>query len=270
MGAQNPCVQICENLSSQDSVNYLFQKYSNFEIDAHGNFKTTEQYNRKKPHLIKKSITFQNTKDPSVLIQNINLTPDLSQYKILVVAQYRGGSTLTSSLFDKNPSVSYIFEPLILGYGDYDDPQHHKQINILNEIFSCHYPNASQYIGDKIINDPKQLDHYKNGASDLPNFERCIQNYICAVEQSTALMRPPFCMLPETCSMVRDLKVWGEYCASRDAIAVKTIRLENLGVLNNANFIHKDDPNFKIVYAFRDPRAMLRWNCLGAKFRNWA
>lgn len=262
MGAQNPCVQICENLSSQDSVNYLFQKYSNFEIDAHGNFKTTEQYNRKKPHLIKKSITFQNTKDPSVLIQNINLTPDLSQYKILVVAQYRGGSTLTSSLFDKNPSVSYIFEPLILGYGDYDDPQHHKQINILNEIFSCRYPDVKQYVG-KILDNPEHMGRYLNGAVDFPNFEKCLEFNICAVEQSTAMMRPPFCYNPDTCSLKRDLKVWSDYCASRDAIAIKTIRLEHLELLNNDNFIHKDDPKFKIVYAFRDPRAMLRLSFIG-------
>ena len=51
--------------------------------------------------------------------------PEKERIKLLLVAQWRGGSTLISDIFNLNPFVCYNFEPLVLrntGVFNHDNP----------------------------------------------------------------------------------------------------------------------------------------------------
>ena len=58
------------------------------------------------------------------------------------LAGYRGGSTLTGEVFNRNPNVLYYFEPMAL-FGELDLPN--EKIEFLNNTFHCKAPKFDTY-----------------------------------------------------------------------------------------------------------------------------
>ena len=76
-------------------------------------------------------------------IQNVRELAGGPQRKaILILAGYRGGSTLTGEVFNRNPNVLYFFEPMAL-FGELDLPN--EKLEFLNNTFHCQAPRYDKY-----------------------------------------------------------------------------------------------------------------------------
>lgn len=155
--------------------------------------------------------------------------------KVLIVAEYRGGSTFTAEIFNQNPQCVYNFETLYLGrkYFEWKDVLKEYQIKILDNYFNkCEYPNK---------NDPE----YDLGFAS-ENDEICKRSGYCFWDKSESIMTLESVSEHDFPTAHKNL------CLSKPITTAKVIRLVDLSVLE----IFKNDPNFYVLYAIRDPRGM--------------
>ena len=180
--------------------------------------------------------------------------------KILIVAEYRGGSTFTSELFNKNPHAAFLFEPFVLGI---DDPI--RQTNLINDIFyNCSLPNIKNYLD-------KNYTQKYNYNQEF-NFKFCKIHNVCFRSDSRFLNDVPFCYVSQKsilqaaensenskqpakirCDSINYAQ-YNSHCQEKiKFISAKVVRLSNFKILDQ--FI-ENDPNFFVLYVIRDPRGI--------------
>lgn len=188
---------------------------------------TSEQFliNERAKFILSKNITAKNN------IQNQNK-------KALLVAQYRSGSTLISSMFDLHPFISYLFEPLILAPISATKTE---KLNILNNLMNCRFPENLLSIAEYV---QKNYDNLlRPDRSNIDCLKDCIKFNFC--------FKYLMSMFSEN---QLEVEKWPEYCHKSEISAAKIIRIDRLQDL----FEPGDEVKtyYKIIYLIRDPRAI--------------
>ena len=203
-----------------------------------------------------------------------NSNQNTDQKKILIIAQYRGGSSFTSEIFNKNPFGVYHFEPFIYSRNN----ENNNQVKLLQDIFNnCKNPDVNYYLNDDYLQKPDNQNF-------LTTYNWCKKDNIYFREHIDFAKRWPFCpeleeknnqlmvTPPELgftnipkfrkyCSDPINSEIYHDFCLSRKFIAAKIIRLANFKVIEDylsetTTNTNNDDQNFFIIYLFRDPRAI--------------
>ena len=164
-----------------------------------------------------------------------------SRKQILIVTEYRSGSTFIAETFNKNHDASYLFEPLLLtnfvnesgyNYLDFNSTQ-----KLIREYFvNCTIPDPSLYITSKNYNEnPKHMEVV---------LRYCKQNNICFRNKHdgfkkliSPLNSPPvdnnhFNSWPPV-----DIELASEYCLKSQATTAKVIRLQGVPANMSQNSI---------------------------------
>ena len=223
-------------------------------------------------------------------IFNPNKTYPLNpnRLKVLIVAQYRGGSTLSSDAFNINPDSAFLFEPLaatphtatlkrdVFGQ-DVEDQKLSKedmdhffgivndyQRDILNGIFNCQLPNLNEFFTTEHLNQIGEI----GGPNKKRQYTRWVNYGMTFPEYPRNLFQAPFCdnltynkngnmgQIGKCWGLKKKIKQhWSNMCRSKRMISAKVIRLEDINVLKNTDFY--DDPYFKMIMVIRDPRGVL-------------
>ncbi|XP_070551388.1 carbohydrate sulfotransferase 1-like [Ptychodera flava] len=149
---------------------------------------------------------------------------------VLFIAKARTGSTFIGELFNQNPNVFYLFEPL-------------RVVPDMVKIDAI----PEMYRGDmsaELLNSFYHCDF-------LTYYVYQIQRWGLAISESKALQK--MCKRYKRCTKVSisDLK---EECLKYDVMVIKSIRVEDLNHL--MPLLHKDCFDFKVVLLARDPRAV--------------
>ena len=216
------------------------------------------------------------------------------QQKILLITQYRGGSTLSAEFFNQLKNAVYLFEPLAmydietiqnmlsLGSVFYDHKIRgekyfsyieSRQIEVLNDLYDCKLPDLDKILTDEFLAQVKKYNLKKKQANRLRSFRE--QGMIFPSDTKN-IYENPFCpnsvykeqnKWPEfkkcltnqengTALFKERLKThWTNFCRSKSIISSKVIRFERPEVLLKTELYQ--DPNFKIILVIRDPRGIL-------------
>lgn len=147
----------------------------------------TEQ--QKHQHAKFKAQTFFNQIKPEDwLIPNTSLmnssfwTPNLKPQKIMVVAQWRTGSTFTSELFNRHPDVFYQFEPLMT-MRDHEAHTGEAVLNFNKTVLEKANRILTNFYENCVFSRPPIIP------KNLPKEDGVYFKY-----KTGALMRPPFCL----------------------------------------------------------------------------
>lgn len=188
---------------------------------------TSEKFliNKRAEFILSKNITSENK------TQNQNK-------KVLLVAQYRSGSTLISSIFDLHPFISYLFEPLILAPTSATKTE---KLKILKNLMNCKFPENSLSIAEYV---KKNYDNLlRPDRSNIDCLKDCIKFNFC--------FKYLMSMFSENQLEVEE---WPEYCHKSKISAAKVIRIDSLqDLFEPANKVKN---YYKIIYLIRDPRAI--------------
>ena len=94
--------------------------------------------------------------------------------QILIVTEYRSGSSFIGEIFNRNPNIFYLFEPLIMttiynkNKKRLDIVQKPKQNKLLKEFFqSCKLPHPKGYISES---------HFKNADGTKRYLGKCYKS----------------------------------------------------------------------------------------------
>ena len=98
-------------------------------------------------------------------IQKIRNHPDKRKL-IVLSAMYRSGSSFLGSIFDKNPEVFYLFEPMT-GFEAFEHKAMPAKLEMLKDIKNCELPYLRRY-----------KDH-KQALSDSNDTKMCFKYGIC-------------------------------------------------------------------------------------------
>lgn len=163
-----------------------------------------------------------------------------SPIKVLLLTEYRSGSTFSAELFNKNPKAFYYFEPLFAiskdGNGKENQILKEKSGLYLKNLLNCNMP------------DLKQVYNHKKGNEHLS--ANCWDENFCWRSRSDRLRKFPFCGRPEevnggqpvpvfperkalnTCGPV-NLALAEKECSESDIVVTKTIRFPVLEYLED-------------------------------------
>lgn len=205
--------------------------------------------------------------------------------KVLIVAQWRGGSTLTSQLFNYLPDSAYIFEPLqarnqehldniyrdLLTNDDANDRAQYQDLlqkmeedqgEILSSYFNCEFPDLGKYLTEEFL---LALNEVRSDI--IPKMRKCVRYGLCYPEDTREFHVEPFCPSDDVWSFdkscahsyqIKEMlnKYWPNMCRYQNIISMKVIRFDDPNVIiRNTNLYN--DPNFKMIYVMRDPRGLL-------------
>ncbi|XP_078000609.1 carbohydrate sulfotransferase 1-like [Glandiceps talaboti] len=149
---------------------------------------------------------------------------------ILLVADYRTGSTFTGQLLNKNKDIFYLFEPLRVvqemfsGQEVSETVRNRVNMELLWHLYTCNFP------------------YY---------FVRHIKMWSFSRSQSDVIAT--LCPIGSGCRGLQIPDVT-QACERRRHIALKTIRLHRLDVLEP--LVVKDEINLKVLHLIRDPRGV--------------
>ena len=232
-----------------------------------------------------------------------NLAKNLTnQIKVLIAAEYRGGSTFAGEIFNQNPEASYIFEPLymirrfpktISTQFPKEFKQETKQLEVLENIFrNCSYPDKRKYLMDLPWFQGFNEGLSKRSRKD-PDFLNCNLGDTCfywknremmdllsiTIEKSSGNLPENFPLSIEqrdhsynyqdSLPILNQINsLWTNKCLTLSKIiAAKVILLEDLSIISKSYSL-ANDQNFYIIYLIRDPRAM--FNSRLKAVRDWA
>ena len=285
------CIIITINLIILHKSYVIFQSDHDVDLKISKKTRNAKIPQNKPPHFFTNPPTFDQIFNSS---KSYPKNPD--QIKVLIMAQWRGGSTLLSDVFRFNSRNSlYLYEPLIIRQiDDFDEVEgdrftltkkqylakrekyrnfHNK---ILEKIFSCKLLDYENFwLTDKYLKDLKyfNVERWKN----LKYISQCREVGICAPKFSPDLFagteKSPgaFCKIGgidhndphkkiiPTCKNKLKTAIpehWENLCRSKRIISSKVIRYDDPVALLNQNFV-KNDVNFRIIYLVRDPRAVI-------------
>ena len=182
---------------------------------------------------LSENFKFADTKGTKFLSEKVQEYPN--RKKVLIVAEYRGGSTFTAEIFNKNPECVYNFETLYLGrkFFEWKQTLKEEQSKILANYFNkCEYPSKYDYE----LGYPSEND------------EICQRAGYCFLDKSDSVMTLDGVSDEEFPMAHKNL------CLSKPITTSKIIRLQDLSVLE----VFKNDPNFYVIYSMRDPRGMYK------------
>ncbi|XP_044133413.1 carbohydrate sulfotransferase 1-like [Bufo gargarizans] len=190
-----------------------------------------------------------------------------SRKHILILATARSGSSFLGQLFNQNPDVFYLYEPLYHVQGMFSNANGLPTLerrsllgayrDLLHNLYDCDFYLLENYIK------PAPKDHvtsslFRSGASK-------------------ALCSPPVCSQSQefdeskcfTLCRKINLTLASTSCRSYKTMAIKTIRIPEINHMRTL----VEDPrlNLKIVHLVRDPRAVLasRLSTFGDIYRSY-
>ncbi|XP_064615778.1 carbohydrate sulfotransferase 1-like [Liolophura sinensis] len=193
---------------------------------------------------------------PSFKENSVKLAANDKAIKVLIVAYYRSGSTLTGSLFDDNPVAFYSFEPLYplylhtiaKGYPvkyfngtvrecpDKLREDETMATEILSAIYSCRFQDFD------VATATKQLCN--SVSKSILDFCHCVLQKKGNLE-----------MVPQDC-----FPAYYQRCAQAKYRVVKSVRVG----MDVAKQLIQQYPEVKVIHLLRDPRAMFCSNNFGA------
>ena len=199
----------------------------------------------RKRHDFKESADIQEWAD----FHNERLDSKGRRRSILVIAHGRSGSTITGEIFNHNPSVFYLHEPLQTveriskQNGSNKDRYASLMINILSNILRCNFSQA-------VLED---FDHFYRE----PSHSRA----------SCAIGSPPLCP-HEMTDPKWDLKLCppltneslGTTCRNKYAVTVAKILMSRIAgndIKNILQACRKAKSNCQIIFLIKDPRAVI-------------
>ncbi|XP_040201138.1 carbohydrate sulfotransferase 1-like [Rana temporaria] len=174
-----------------------------------------------------------------------------SRKHILIFATARSGSSFLGQLFNQNPDVFYLFEPLYLV--QYKLANRYPAIDrrsllgayrdLLQNLYDCDFYLLENYI-KPTPKDHVALSFFRHGAS----------NALCSPPVCEQLERLEENICSKKCQRV-NLTLASTACRSYRYMAIKTIRIPEIDHLRTL----AEDPrlNLKIIHLVRDPRAVL-------------
>ena len=212
---------------------------------------------------------------------------------ILVITDYRSGSTFLSEIFNQHPQVIYLFEPLIV-IGRAQEKNAATRLKILSDFYqNCEIPQLNKILSDENIQSQagefcyavNQTADYCEKASEIrftnrvKLYSNCHKTGLCFRHKSEMLSEQPFCPTnklhayrdynklarryqtwktkPKPCPRLSN-KIFRQECQNTESYkfrAVKAIRILSLEELEMHDF-YKNTENLKIIFLLRDPRAV--------------
>ncbi|ESO87741.1 hypothetical protein LOTGIDRAFT_166330 [Lottia gigantea] len=168
------------------------------------------------------------------------------QKKILIVAYMRSGSTFTGSIIQSHPDVFYIFEPL--------HALHRYKINSKRYRSTTFLLDGPREIDDVSSSDEMiQLVLESYFACDFLNLDlKTLQDRFPFLTHRHAAFSECVKANPGMIGVTQCLDTLYQHCSSAKASAIKTIRTSMFVARN----MLLNDPNLKIIYLVRDPRAI--------------
>ena len=161
--------------------------------------------------------------------------------KVLIMAYRRSGSSFIGEMFNRNPRVFYLFEPIfpvekIAGKGKYPLLYDTLVGNLLDVIYTCSF-NKHPFLVDFFSNSPFRLQ------------SMALKNSTCEINATSKNM-------PRQCKPL-DWTVFKTLCNAKDHIAVKTIRTSSKRTVEHFFDAHADLNRLNLIHLVRDPRAII-------------
>ncbi|XP_003724178.2 carbohydrate sulfotransferase 1 [Strongylocentrotus purpuratus] len=165
--------------------------------------------------------------------------------QVVIVTAKRSGSSFVGELFNANPHVFYLYEPLyipmksVLDHTLKNDQFTRIAKDVWNHTLRCNF--SDEY--------PSSRSWLNRGEK---SFDSCKSN--AAIKGSSVLC--PVLLIPEP----KIGSVLNDLCNDRPYTVLKTIRVQNISELKT--FIEDPGLNVKILHLVRDPRAVMnsRWS----------
>ncbi|XP_068459043.1 carbohydrate sulfotransferase 1-like isoform X2 [Clinocottus analis] len=200
---------------------------------------------------------------------------DSPRKHILLFATTRSGSSFTGQLLNQHPGVFYVFEPLYHVQQAFTNSSSRLRRtldrrallgayrDLLLNLYTCDLHFMENYIR------PEPQDHVTGSF-----FRRSSSHALCTppvcldAGDVAASVTPDETWCPKKCGAL-NLTQASMSCLSREHVAIKTVRVPEVGDLR----ILTEDPrlDLKIVHLVRDPRAILasRMMAFSDQFRAW-
>nr|CAB3230841.1 carbohydrate sulfotransferase 1 [Phallusia mammillata] len=173
---------------------------------------------------------------------------------IIIVTNYRSGSSFFGELLNQHPDVFYMFEPLIVvSQMEYCGRNRELQKKILKDLFQCKIPNWYE-IYSELPRRPRMTK----------NIFTCIRKKFCFAPFTKELTEEKHCPLAQI-NITRRHDPWdhcgaintnlaGNDCKRKKYVAMKVIRLCDMGDLEDV--IDSIPIDLKVLHLIRDPRGI--------------
>nr|XP_039267753.1 carbohydrate sulfotransferase 1-like [Styela clava] len=171
---------------------------------------------------------------------------------VIIVTNYRSGSTFLGQLFNQHPQAFYTFEPLFpFGWNCTSEVQ--RRVSVLHNMLKCNFPDLKT-LYNEIGVDIKNLKVLTD-----PNVHaKCIENNFCFRYNHKDLCSKDICPKGNVASCSQcgpvDLGLVNNKCRSRKISAIKVIKLCHIKSLEP--IIRDPSIDFKIIHLVRDPRGI--------------
>ena len=219
----------------------LFLSSTFILIKIHTNFVAQDVKDHRKPTSTSRVLPSLSA-DPAF---NLTMNPD--KRFIILVTSFRGGSTFLGKLFDENPQVQYLFEPI-----------HHGEIEILYKYHMIF--GASQRHTRNELNMLHIQQIFHNCTVFPSGIYRTRWRYCGDVQENIERFGTEDCPT-KTRSSVADT------CNYRETSVLKVIRLRRLSDLLLIRNIKEAD--FQIIHYTRHPVGVMTSRQKGDKFFTW-
>ncbi|XP_062508631.1 carbohydrate sulfotransferase 6-like [Corticium candelabrum] len=161
-------------------------------------------------------------------------TPTVNRKFITIMATFRSGSSFLGSLFERSQQVLYFYEPF-KGVMDKTGLKQDAITELLHSIASCSF---SSPLSRQLIDDISASTYFPRTAS-------------------RAFVFPPFCSKWCTrhwlCPPLQHKDV-NHVCLKKQAVVVKTIRIENISILHTYARSNGNSIPMYVLHLVRDPR----------------
>uniref|UniRef100_H2L485 Sulfotransferase n=1 Tax=Oryzias latipes TaxID=8090 RepID=H2L485_ORYLA len=182
---------------------------------------------------------------------------------ILILATTRSGSSFVGQLFNQNPEVFYLFEPLyhvqsaLLPRLATSRNSAERRLmlgparDLLRSLYQCHLSSLERYI------QPRPTQHltdklFRRGASQSLCSAPVCEASLSPKEQKLVLADEGECV--KKCSPL-NISLAASACRTRHHAAIKTVRIPQISDLRA--LIEDPKLNLKVVQLVRDPRGIL-------------
>uniref|UniRef100_W5LUK6 Sulfotransferase n=1 Tax=Astyanax mexicanus TaxID=7994 RepID=W5LUK6_ASTMX len=193
------------------------------------------------------SSRFQSTLDVRFLFKD---PPTKPRQLVYVLTTWRSGSSFFGELFNQNPDVFFLYEPMWhiwqkLYPGDAVSLQGASR-DMLNSLYRCDFSVFSLYSSPSGKN-----------MSTLGLFGSVYNKVICSYPLCSAYRKEVVGMVDENvCKKCpsHNIQVLEEQCLKYDTIVIKGVRILDINIL--APLMEDPSLNLKVIHLVRDPRAV--------------
>jgi len=183
-------------------------------------------------------------------------SPVIPHKVVILYTNKRSGSTFLGEMFNQNPNVFYLFEPLF-PYTRSCDVLHTRRLDALSQIAECNFANLKDLYAEA-FRITRHTDH----------FAQCRANNLCFAERHEPLLeryrdvyfndRKIFNRSDESVLPLK-LSILSDMCTSSKLVVYKILRLCDLSSLQKLfhKWRQRQDLKVKVIHLLRDPRAIL-------------